>query len=276
MTTYYVGMYDEGNVEAFRYLLFRDISDYDENFILQEHIDSIVEYDRKYTLLLNRLLADIGYYIKLDTPYIAGIGSTSIAYIIYKRKSGRGRISSEKYIAKFIWGGSGGGGGGGGSGGGSGSSGGDGSGGDGSEIEDSYNYNLYETDVRGQQLLKSILPIYTLDYYYYHYYGDFGLIIMDYIEGVTLDRAELVANREQLRQILTALKFIRGTLLLHNVQHTDLRAENIIVNLRHYPVTVKLIDYAEVRSIIVPGETNNTEYIDNEISQLKSYIVANT
>jgi len=84
------------------------------------------------------------------------------------------------------------------------------------------NYILYETDVRGQQLLKSILPMYTVNYYY-HYYGNFGLIIMDCAQGPTLDRAKLVANERQLKQIISILKYIRNTLLLHNIQHIDLR-----------------------------------------------------
>jgi len=131
-------------MEVFRPLLYTDTSDYNPDFTLQDYIDSRI-WHKIYTVIESYvgrywLLHQIGYTIS-----IAGIGSTAIAYIVYKRKVGRGRMDNTKYI----W--------------------------DSGDAKD--NYILYETDVRGQQLLKSILPMYTVNYYY-HYYGNFGLIIM--------------------------------------------------------------------------------------------------
>jgi len=226
---FYEKEYKNGNIKVFLRFLYEDMSLYDESFIITEHIESILKYDADYTMKVNNFVSEFGYHIKLDEPYFVGSGTTGIVYIIYKKDT--------RHVAKYIWGGK------------------------------KNNYKLYNGDIIGQNLLKPILKEYIVNFYEKKYYGDSGLIIMDYVEGEILNKVTL--NEKQLSIVINELFNVRNTLLKNNIQYYDINDENILIKTSNDSIKITLIDYDDVTKVS-NNTMINTEYIDDIISNLQN------
>jgi len=182
---------------------------YDENYMIQNDIDEILQYDNRYTLQVQKIANNFGYDLHINEPYFAGFGSNSIVYFVYK--------DNHRYVLKYLFG-------------------------------DANNSDRIADEMRGySNINETILKKYIPQIYITHYNYDenYGIIISDYV-GITLQNFMKTNPPSEIKiDICNQLNKLKKDMKKVKIYHQDLHDNNITILLN--PLTIKIIDLEEIK-----------------------------
>jgi hypothetical protein len=202
-----------GNEQAFKPLLYPDESGYDKfpskmNFTKADHIESIIQSEKKWSDYVEELAKKFGYTLDLNSPYFIGFGGTSNAYSVQK--------DGKSYVLKFFWG--------------------------------RDNHDLYLQEINGYAMVnRTTLSKWIGKQYVSYYERNIGLIIMDYV-GITLDRyASTDPSVKNIERVCIQLGELSDAMERERLYHNDLHSNNITISLVDGFPRVYIIDLEEVK-----------------------------
>jgi serine/threonine protein kinase len=238
---FYEDNYRKGNYKPFEKLL---TGFYDEDFTQKQHIENMVEDERKYSLFLHNFIKKFGYDLDLNSPYFVGFGSTAIVYNVSK--------NGQNYIMKFIWG--------------------------------NAPFEKYVTSLEGQMLVESAGLVSYVPKLYFSVFEhepqifdyltisnekdstsiSYGIIIQEYA-GVSLKTLKSHLSPSNIKDVCQQLRTLKQLFLLKGIVHDDLHDENITINKEG---KVQVIDLEEVK-LLQPVKTRaGFGHLDDVIAEL--------
>ena len=198
------------NEEAFKPFFVPERA-YNKEFTKLDHINDIINYEKKYTLYVANQAEMFGYNLKVHEPYFLGFGGAAIAYKVER--------DNIPYVLKLFWGSL-------------------------SPI------SLFIQELEGYSKVKLKLSAFVVNFYkaYFDFNNNLGLIIMDYA-GISLERyMDANPSRENIIHICRQLKELNEAMIANKIYHNDLHSDNITVSEDHngYP-KIYIIDFEEVK-----------------------------
>lgn len=210
MKLYYEKMCEINNLSDF--LKVAHGREHYEGYILENEIKNILWYEKTFTLFVQAEISKFGYNIDINSPYIAGIGSTSIAYFVTNKMH-------ESRIAKFIWG---------------------------FEKQKIFASEISAVALVTECDMQAWIPKYYETYTTSEYINgiDGYCLIFEEYTGVTLTEFVLTSTPCERKLILSQLRDLRSEMLENNIVNTDFSMDNLTVD---NWLNLKMIDISDVK-----------------------------
>ncbi|CAK7995045.1 Hypothetical protein POVR1_LOCUS563 [uncultured virus] len=213
---YYRRALDRADYNSFSNFFNPELYGLEEDATVRDIAEIIVDDEESYTAEVARLATLFGYQLNSNAPYILGVGTTSIVYLVTRNR--------KQFALKFI-----------------------------KLVLSTLGTLLVGQELMIENDLDEYIPKIYLTYGQmgpglgdFDGLDEFGVIIQDYV-GSSLKEFQLHATKEELDKIIVQLRAIKYDFETHDLIHDDLHDENITVTYQNEDLKVYLIDLDNVK-----------------------------